>query len=107
MARATIDGDAEHLKGDERHVSQGIQEGLKMAIRQESPLAPCPKCGQPTQCRTFRFEHETSDSARDTAILQQLERLGVELGAQVTVSSCIVCESVEAVFVYPKDRTPR
>jgi hypothetical protein len=75
-----------------------------MATRPESPLAPCPECGQPRERREFRFDHATSDSAQDTAILQQLEHLGVELGAQVIVWSCAPCDNAEAVFVYPRNR---
>jgi hypothetical protein len=77
-----------------------------MTSRPESPLARCPTCGQPRECREFCFDHAASDSAQETAILQQLERLGIELGAQVTVWSCAPCDDAEAVFVYPRDRAP-
>jgi hypothetical protein len=69
-----------------------------MTTRPESPLAPCPECGQPRECREFRFDHEASDSARDTAILQMCQRLGIKLGAQVIVWYCIPCDGAEAVF---------
>jgi hypothetical protein len=78
-----------------------------MAIMPESPLAPCPKCSQPREGREFRFDHEAQDSGRETAILQVLESLGIELGAQVTVWSCAPCDEAEAVFVYPGDPIPR
>jgi hypothetical protein len=70
----------------------------------ESPFAPCPQCGHPRESREFRFDHEAQDSGRETAILQMLERLGIELGAQVTVWYCAPCDGAEAVFVYPTDR---
>jgi hypothetical protein len=70
----------------------------------ESPLTPCPECGQPRECREFRFDHEAADSARDTAILQMCTRLGIELGAQVTVWYCAPCDGAEAIFVYPGRR---
>jgi hypothetical protein len=77
-----------------------------MTTKPESPLAPCPECGQPRACRKFRFDHEASDSAYDTANLQRLKSLGVELGAQVTVGYCAACDLVEAVFIYPGERAP-
>jgi hypothetical protein len=77
-----------------------------MTIRPESPFGPCPECGQPRERREFGFDHEASDSARDTIHLQILKRLGVELGAQVTVWFCPPCDLAEAVFVYPGDRAP-
>jgi hypothetical protein len=76
-----------------------------MAILSDFSLLPCPECGQPREYRTFRFDHAATDSRHDTAILQMLERLGIELGAQVILASCVPCDGAEAVFVYP--RQPR
>jgi hypothetical protein len=73
-----------------------------MTPRSESPLIPCPDCGQPRESREFWFDHEAQDSARDTGILQMLEDLGIELGAQVTVWYCVPCDNTEAIFVYPE-----
>jgi hypothetical protein len=75
-----------------------------VTTRPDSPLTPCPECGQPREGREFRFDHEAKDSRRDTAILQILEGLGIELGAQVTVWYCAPCDGAEAVFVYPRKR---
>jgi hypothetical protein len=76
-----------------------------VAIGPES-MADCPACGQPREGRTFRFDHAASDSAHETAILQLFERLGIELGAQVTLWYCASCDGVEAVFVYSGERAP-
>jgi hypothetical protein len=72
-----------------------------MTSRPDSPRSPCPECGQPRECREFRFDHEAQDSGSETAILQVLEGLGIELGAQVTVWYCAPCDGAEAVCVYP------
>jgi hypothetical protein len=77
-----------------------------VTTRPDSPLTPCPECGQSRERREFRFDHETQDSRRDTAILQVLEGLGIELGAQVTLWYCASCDDAQAVFVYPGDRAP-
>jgi hypothetical protein len=79
---------------------------VTVAPKPESPLAPCPTCGQPRECREFVFDHASYDSARDRAILQILKRLGIELGAQVTLWYYAPCDFADAVFVYPRDRAP-
>jgi hypothetical protein len=77
-----------------------------MPTKPDSPLAPCPECGHPRECREFRFDHEAEDSRRDTAILEMCTHLGIALRAQVTVWYCAPCDGAEAVFVYPGNRVP-
>jgi hypothetical protein len=75
-----------------------------MTTMSDFSLSPCPECGHPRVCRDFVFDHDAKDSRHETAILQILEGLGIELGAQVTVWYCASCDGAEAVFVYPRDR---
>jgi hypothetical protein len=53
-----------------------------------------------TLLSTFRFGHEPTDSARDTARLHEFHRLGLELGAAVTVWYCDPCDEATATFTY-------
>jgi hypothetical protein len=62
----------------------------------------CPQ-GHPMMIlHQFRLAHDVEDSAADTAQLQMLETLGVELGADVTVWYCAPCDHADAQFYYPE-----
>lgn len=48
----------------------------------------------------FRFDHEEGDTPRDAESLRLFERMGIELGAAVTVYYCDACDFAQATFVY-------
>jgi hypothetical protein len=61
----------------------------------------CPQ-GHPMVVRSrFRFDHEPGDPPRHTEALERFRRLGVELGAEVTLWYCAPCDFADAIFVYP------
>jgi hypothetical protein len=51
----------------------------------------------------FRFDHEAADSPRIAAVLARLTLMGVELGAEVSLYRCFVCDVALATFQYPED----
>ena len=61
----------------------------------------CSRCEQPMQFFSrFKFDHESSDSAKITAQLARFKELGLELGATVTVYYCAACDIADAIFEY-------
>jgi Fe2+ transport system protein FeoA len=50
----------------------------------------------------FRFDHEPGDPVRVTEMLERLRRLGIEMGAEVTVWHCAPCHYTDALFVSPE-----
>ena len=50
----------------------------------------------------FIFEHASEDSPETQAHLENLEELGLELGAEVTVWYCPPCDFAQAEFAHPE-----
>ena len=54
----------------------------------------------------FIFDHTPDDTAEITAHLKNLQALGLELGAEVTVWYCPPCDYAQAEFAHPEEVPP-
>jgi len=62
----------------------------------------CKRCHKPMVLASrFVFDHEPTDSQRETDALKRLQQAGIELGARVTLYRCYECDTASADFEYP------
>jgi hypothetical protein len=54
----------------------------------------------------FRFDHEPGDTARNTMMLERFKAAGLELGAEVTVYECRICNTAIALFDHTAPPAP-
>jgi hypothetical protein len=64
-------------------------------------MTTCETCGAQMRVHSrFRFDHEPGDSEQDAESLRYFEKMGLELGADVTLWNCARCDIGVAEFDY-------